>query len=106
MSRNSGVAVQVLNREYIIAAGEEQRAALLASADYLNARLRELRRGGRVVGNESLLALAAINIAHELLEERAVRANQAATIARLGALEARLTAALRALEPGAHSESS
>ena len=103
MSRDSGVAVQVLDREYVIAAGEEQRAALLASADYLGARLRELRRGGRVAGNERLLALAALNIAHELLTERAAREDQAATIARLGALEARLTAALRSLEPAPHS---
>jgi cell division protein ZapA len=103
MSRDSGVTVRVLDREYVIAAGEEQRAALLASADYLGARLRELRRGGRVAGNESLLALAALNIAHELLQARAEHADQAATIARLGALEARLTAALRPLEPSPHS---
>jgi cell division protein ZapA len=103
MSRDGGVTVQVLDREYVIAAGEEQRAALLASADYLGARLRELRRGGRVAGNESLLALAALNIAHELLQERAGHADQAATIERLGALETRLTAALRTLEPGPHS---
>lgn len=103
MSRVSGVTVQVLDREYVIAAGEEQRAALLASADYLGARLRELRRGGRVAGNESLLALAALNIAHELLAEREARGDQAAAIERLGALEARLTAALRSLEPTPHS---
>ena len=104
MSRDGGVTVKVLDREYVIAAGEEQRAALLASADYLGARLRELRRGGRVAGNESLLALAALNIAHELLQARAGHTDQTATIARLGALEARLTAALRTLEPAPHSE--
>ena len=103
MSRDSGVAVRVLDRENVIAAGEEQRAALLASADYLGARLRELRRGGRVAGNESLLALAALNIAHELLTERGARQDQIASIERLGALEARLTAALRTLEPTPHS---
>ncbi len=103
MSRDSGVAVQVLDREYVIAAGDDQRAGLLASADYLGARLRELRRGGRVAGNESLLALAALNIAHELLAERAARQAQDAAVERLGALEARLTAALRTLEPAPHS---
>jgi len=103
MSRDSGVAVQVLDREYVIAAGDDQRAGLLASADYLGARLRELRRGGRVAGNESLLALAALNIAHELLAERAARQAQDAAVERLGALEARLTAALRTLEPTPHS---
>lgn len=103
MSRDNGVAVQVLDREYLIAAGDEQRAALLASAEFLNARLRELRRGGRVAGNERLLALAALNIAHELLQERAARQEHGATIQRLSALEGRLTAALQTLEPPAHS---
>ncbi len=103
MSRDSGVAVRVLDREYLIAAGEEQRAALLASADHLNARLRELRRGGRVAGNESLLALAALNVVHELLQERAQRQDQVAALERLTALESRLTAALRTLEPTPHS---
>ena len=103
MSRDGGIAVKVLDREYLIAAGSEQRDALLAAADYLNERLRELRRGGRVAGIERLLALAALNIAHELLQERAARRDQAAAIERLGALEARLTAALRTLEPTPHS---
>jgi cell division protein ZapA len=103
MSRDSGVAVQVLDREYLIAAGEDQRAALLASADFLNGRLRELRRGGRVAGNERLLALVALNIAHELLQERAARQQHGATLERLRALEERLTAALQTLESPAHS---
>ena len=103
MSRDSGVTVQVLDREYVIAAGDDQRTALLASADYLGARLRELRRSGRVAGNERLLALAALNIAHELLQERAAHEDRAAALERLGALERRLTAALRTLEPVPHS---
>lgn len=103
MSREAGVTVQVLDREYVIAAGEEQRAALLESADFLGARLRELRRSGRVAGNERLLALAALNIAHELLQERAAHAQQDAAVERLHALERRLTAALRTLEPTPHS---
>ncbi|GAB4356094.1 MAG: hypothetical protein Kow0073_13510 [Immundisolibacter sp.] len=104
MSKESvGVAVRVLDREYVIAAGDEQRGAVLASADYLNRRLRELRRGGRVVGNDRLLVLAALNIVHELLQERAAREAQEAAIDRLTALERRLTAALGTLESGPYS---
>jgi cell division protein ZapA len=103
MSRDGGVTVQILDREYVIAAGDEQRAALLESADYLGARLRELRRSGRVAGNERLLALAALNIAHELLKERAARKDQDAAVERLGVLERRITAALRTLESTPHS---
>jgi cell division protein ZapA len=97
------VAVRILEREYVIAASGEQRDAVLASADYLNERLRELRRGGRVVGNDRLLVLVALNVVNELLQERSARRDQAATIERLRALEARLTAALGTLEPTPHS---
>ncbi len=104
MSRDTGgVAVRILEREYMIAASGEQRDAVLASADYLNERLRELRRGGRVVGNDRLLVLVALNVVNELLQERSARLGQSAAIERLTALEGRLTAALRTLEPAAHS---
>ena len=104
MSKDSGgVAVRVLEREYVIAASGEQREAVLASADYLNARLKELRRGGRVVGNDRLLVLVALNVVNELLQERSAHGDQAAAIERLRALEARLTAALGTLEPTPHS---
>lgn len=104
MSRDTGgVAVRILEREYVIAASGEQREAVLASADYLNERLRELRRGGRVVGNDRLLVLVALNVVNELLKERSAHQDQAAAIERLGALEARLTAALGTLEPTPHS---
>ena len=104
MSRDTGgVAVRILEREYVIAASGEQREAVLASAEYLNERLRELRRGGRVVGNDRLLVLVALNVVNELLKERSVHQDQAAAIERLGALEARLTAALNTLEPTPHS---
>lgn len=104
MSKDTGgVAVRVLEREYVIAVSGDQRAAVLASADYLNERLRELRRGGRVVGNDRLLVLVALNVVNELLQERGARQDQAAAVERLGALAARLTAALGTLEPTPHS---
>ncbi len=104
MNRDTGgVSVRVLEREYVIAASGEQRDAVLASADYLNERLRELRRGGRVVGNDRLLVLVALNVVNELLQERGAVQDQSAALERLSALEARLTAALRTLEPTPHS---
>ncbi len=99
----TGVAVRVLDREYMIAASGAQRDAVLASADYLNGRLKELRRGGRVVGNDRLLVIVALNVVNELLQERAGGQDQSLALERLTALEARLTAALRTLEPAPHS---
>ena len=105
MSKDGGVAVRVLEREYMIAASGEQREAVLASADYLNERLRELRRSGRIVGNDRLLVLVALNVVNDLLQERSGGQGQSAALARLAALETRLTAALRSLESTPHSGS-
>ena len=104
MSKDAtGVTVRVLGSEYVIAATAEQRATLLACAEHLNDKLREQGRGGRVVGNDRLLVVVALNLVHDLLQERAVHSEQAAALKRLVALEARLAAALHALEPTPHS---
>jgi cell division protein ZapA len=38
--------------------------------DYLDARMREIRDAGKVVGNERIAITAALNITHELLSLR------------------------------------
>jgi cell division protein ZapA len=38
--------------------------------DYLDGRMRELRDSGKVLGNERIAVLAALNITHELLSLR------------------------------------
>ncbi|WP_372722989.1 cell division protein ZapA [Immundisolibacter sp.] len=99
----SGVTVRVLGSEYVIAAPPDQRAELLACAGHLNDRLREQARGGRVVGNDRLLVVVALNLVHELMQARTALSEQATTLQRLVALEARLSSALHALEPAPQS---
>ncbi|MCW5566782.1 MAG: cell division protein ZapA, partial [Dokdonella sp.] len=64
------VSVRILDREYLIACAPEERSSLLNAALYLDRKLRELRdasanRGG---GLDRIAVLAALNIAHELLD--------------------------------------
>ena len=40
---------------------------LMASVEYLNRRMKEVRDTGKVVGNERIAIMAALNIAHELV---------------------------------------
>jgi cell division protein ZapA len=39
----------------------------MASVDYLNRKLKEVRDTGKVVGNERIAIMAALNIAHEMM---------------------------------------
>jgi cell division protein ZapA len=64
------VSIQILDKEYLIACPPEEREDLLAAAVYLNARLREIREGGKVIGAERQVMMAALNMANELAKSR------------------------------------
>ena len=69
------VSVRILEKEYFVACPHEERAALLDAAEFLNARMREIRDTGKVVGLDRVAVMAALNLANELLQlkERAAR---------------------------------
>jgi cell division protein ZapA len=64
------VSVRILEKEYHITCPIEERADLLDSAEYLNAKMREIRDGGKVVGLDRIAVIAALNMASELLRYR------------------------------------
>lgn len=70
MSDASSVTVRLLDKEYQFACREDERMALLQSADFLNAKLQEIRQSGKVIGLDRMAVMAALNIANELLQDR------------------------------------
>jgi|HigsolmetaAR202D_1030399.scaffolds.fasta_scaffold11198_5 Uncharacterized protein conserved in bacteria len=68
MAETVPVKVQILDREYLVACPEEEKAALLKSAAYLNQRMQEIRDKGKVVGIDRIAVMTALNLAHELLQ--------------------------------------
>lgn len=65
------VSVRILEKEYQVSCPAHERADLLDSAEYLNARMREIRDSGKVVGLDRIAVMAALNMANELLHARA-----------------------------------
>jgi cell division protein ZapA len=59
-----------LDRSFRIACSDEERDGLLRAVEYLDARMREVHDGGKIIGFERVAVLAALNIAHELLSTR------------------------------------
>jgi cell division protein ZapA len=89
------VAVKILDREYLIACAEEERSGLIAAAAYLDGKLRELREHNRGGGLERIAVLAALNIAHELLNEKQhVSGRNSRVSEQLQLIKAKLDAAL------------
>jgi cell division protein ZapA len=68
--RITRVSVRVLDRDYQVACPAEERSDLLDSAEYLDAKMREVRDTGKVVGLDRIAVISALNIANELIKMR------------------------------------
>ena len=64
------VTIRILEKEYNVACPVEEKASLLASAELLNVKMREIRDSGKVVGLDRVAVMAALNLANELLKAR------------------------------------
>ncbi len=64
------VSVTVLDKEFRIACPPQERDALIRAARHLDHKMREIRHTGKVIGNDRVAVMAAINLTHELLELR------------------------------------
>ena len=64
------IEVQLLGRTYRVACEENEREALMQAVAYLDGKMNEIRRAGKVMGAERIAVMAALNVAHELLSVR------------------------------------
>jgi cell division protein ZapA len=65
------VSVRILDKEYQVACPAEERTDLLDSAEILNAKMREIRDSGRIVGLDRIAVMAALNMANDLIHAQA-----------------------------------
>ena len=65
-----GLDVNIMGREFRVSCTEEERRDLLKAVDYVNAKMREIRDTGKVIGVERIAIMAALNVAHEYLSTR------------------------------------
>lgn len=89
------VVVHILDKEYRIACQQGEQDVLLASAALLDQRMREIKTGGKVIGNDRIAVLAALNLAHELLDQKNRKDDTAQSIStRLRAMQEKIELAL------------
>ncbi|HET7268983.1 MAG TPA: cell division protein ZapA [Oleiagrimonas sp.] len=70
------VSIKLGDREFLVACEPEERDGLLEAAAFLDARMRKLRHASKSPGFDRLAVLAAVDIAHELLDLRQHQQNQ------------------------------
>jgi cell division protein ZapA len=61
------INVKILEKEYQISCPADERKALVDSAEMLNAKMREIRDSGKVVGLDRIAVMAALNMANDLI---------------------------------------
>lgn len=86
--------ITLLERSYVIACPPEEQDKLERAAHYLDRAMQGIHSRGRVVDREKIAIMAALNIAHELLE---ALDDQRAGERSLNELSARLEKALDAM---------
>jgi cell division protein ZapA len=64
------VNIRILDKEYCVGCPAAERDELIASARYLDAKMREIRDSRKVTGNDRIAVICALNIAHELLQKK------------------------------------
>jgi cell division protein ZapA len=69
-AEQKALTINVMGREFRVACPDGEEKQLLASVEFLNRRLREVKETGKVVGNDRIALMAALNIAHEFLSQK------------------------------------
>ena len=67
--------VHILGKDYQVACPPDERDALLAAAAELDRRMRDIRQQSSVIGVERIAIMAALNLAHELNQNKQAASN-------------------------------
>ena len=61
------IEISLLGRNYKVACEDGEREALLEAVAYLDGKMGEIKKAGKVSGTDRVAVMAALNIAHEFL---------------------------------------
>ena len=87
-----------MDKEYRVSCPAEEQASLLASAEFLNGKLKEIRSRGSIIGTERIAIMAALNLAHELLNMQQFENGYNDLDSRVLNLQKKIDIALREIE--------
>ncbi len=95
---SDALSINILDKEYRVACAEHEKDSLLASANELNKRLKEIKNKGAVLGTERIAIMAALNLSHEMLSGKALQQAHTDLTARIDSLSEHLDSSLRQFE--------
>ena len=69
MAGPRSIDIHILGRSFKVACSREEESALIAAADYLDGKMREIRDNSKIIGAERIAIMAGLNLAHDLLTQ-------------------------------------
>ncbi len=69
MADSNAINIKIMGKDYLVACSENEKQELIRSAEYLNDKMSEIRDSGKIIGTDRIAVMAALNIAHELLNQ-------------------------------------
>ncbi len=89
------ISVSILDKDYKVACPSGEQPALLASAEYLDSKMREVRDSGNIIGSERVAVITALNITNDFLKSSQVEKELGENLPpRLKSLESKISKAL------------
>lgn len=87
-----------MDKDYRVSCPDGEEETLRASADFLNDKLKDIRDRGSIIGSERIAIMAALNLAHELLNSQEYESGFNDLESRVGNLQKKIDIALREIE--------
>ncbi len=98
MSKIEPLTITIMGKEYRVACPEEEKDNLLASANLLNEKLREIKQQGSVIGTERIAIMVALNMSHEILHNEALATENDDLNQRIDAISERINDSMRNIQ--------
>jgi len=98
VSKTEALTIKIMDKEYRVACPPEEKDNLLASAELLNNKLKEIKQQGSVIGTERIAIMAALNLSHDILSHQSLSEENADLNQRITALSDRITDSMREIQ--------
>ena len=94
----NSVSIRILDKEYSIGCPEGEEATLLASADLVTKKIMEIKDRGSIIESERIAVMAALNLAHEVLNANSANNSLNDVDQRINSLKEKIDSAIGQIE--------
>ena len=88
------LTIRILDKEYQVNCKPDEREVLERSAEMLNDKMEEIRRGSHIIGLERIAVMAALNLSHDLIRIENTAKHDAEASDVLQSMDSKLDSAL------------